>query len=179
VHGLPTRRLARQRVILHLGQRLVELLHLGPGRPLSGRGAIVTTPRLTAEEHAELEELRDTISVDQLTHDPEAWQTAHRGFHLLLVDRLGAHLLRAVKLNMDSSERYRLLVARLGDQDRRWQNTVTEHAATVDAVLAGDAEQASQLLSAHLARTALTLIAELAPAYDPSTLRASLALFDS
>jgi DNA-binding GntR family transcriptional regulator len=145
---------------------------------LEGLGVIISTPRLTAEERAELEELRDTMSVDRLTDDPEAWQTAHRRFHLLLVDRLGAHLLRAVVLNMDSSERYRLLVARLGGQDRRWQNTVTEHAAIVDAVLAGDADKASELLSAHLARTALTLIAELAPAYDPSILRASLALFD-
>jgi DNA-binding GntR family transcriptional regulator len=145
---------------------------------LEALGVTVTTPRLTPEERTELETLRDTMSIDRLTHSPEEWQAAHRRFHLLLVDRLGSHLLRVVQLNMDSSERYRLLVARLGGQDRRWQNAVSEHAAIVDTVLEGDGEKASQLLSAHLARTALMLIAELAPSYDPSTLRASLALFE-
>jgi DNA-binding GntR family transcriptional regulator len=55
-----------------------------------------------------------------------------------------------------------------------WQRGQTEHRALFEAIAAGDAGQAAELAARHLARTALEVLAALAPEHDTSRIRASL-----
>jgi DNA-binding GntR family transcriptional regulator len=128
--------------------------------------------------------LLDAMGAHAERRDLDAWQTAHRAFHVALVHRAGTHLIQAMTTHMDRSEHYRLMhqagtpaaaVAPVSFID--WASGAREHAAIVDAHRRRDGEAAARELAEHLARTALSLIAQLAPAYDPTAIRAALALF--
>ena len=55
-----------------------------------------------------------------------------------------------------------------------WQRGEAEHRELFEAMANGDAAQAGELAARHLARTALELLAALAPEYDSSRVRDSL-----
>ena len=103
----------------------------------------------------------------------DEWQVLHRRFHATLVrGPIGGQLEQAIQGHLERSERYRVLypIARSGQVGER------EHRAIVSAYRARDGEGAAGHLTAHLARTALALIANLKPSYDPMTLRGAIDL---
>jgi DNA-binding GntR family transcriptional regulator len=134
----------------------------------------VTASTATDEEVARLDALLAEMDARVRAHDFSAWQEAHRTFHVALVRRAGDQLLRAMTSTMDRSEHYRLMHQASGSPDRE---RAAEHAAIVAAHRERDADAAASELAAHLARTALSLIAQLAPAYDPVMIRTALQLF--
>jgi DNA-binding GntR family transcriptional regulator len=102
-----------------------------------------------------------------------AWDHAHRAFHRGLVSRAQPDLVRAITSQMELAERY--LALSQSTYPGRFAGANLEHAAIVDAYREHDAPRAARALAEHLARTALALMAMLAPNYDPVALRAALA----
>jgi DNA-binding GntR family transcriptional regulator len=142
---------------------------------LEGMGALVTAGRMAAADVADLGRALAAMEAHSISREPAHWQAVHRGFHLQLICHAGGPYVATAAANMDFADRYRLLYQRTGR--RAWQQAVDEHVTIVAAFRARDAGLAAAELASHLARTALALIAEIAPSYDPVRVRAALAIF--
>lgn len=114
----------------------------------------------------------------RLMHDhadddrPEQWWVAHREFHRIPVQGIGSHLLRLIDSLGHQSERY-IRQAQLNVRGR-WVEADREHQEIHAALSTGDGDGAAELLAAHLARTALGVLAEAAPDYQPVATRTAL-----
>lgn len=85
----------------------------------------------------------------------EAWEAAHRAFHLTLIAGCGMPiLLRFCSMLLNLNDRYRRTFLRRTSGDR---NVMLEHSEIAQAAVARDAEHACERLRAHLARTATNL----------------------
>jgi DNA-binding GntR family transcriptional regulator len=107
------------------------------------------------------------------------WRAEHNRFHLNLVSGVHPQLQRAIRNNMDRGEHYRLNYRVMYEETgtRVWDTSPAEHRAIVDAFRRHDSHEAAAELAAHLARTALSLIAQTTPTYNPAALRAALELY--
>jgi DNA-binding GntR family transcriptional regulator len=76
---------------------------------------------------------------------------------------------------VDRSERYRRS-SLYRSPARTWEIGNDEHEAIVSAVEARDEAAAATLLARHLARSALTVLAKIAPDEDPVAIRAALGM---
>lgn len=129
--------------------------------------------RLTipAAGEAELRELRgylDQMRASESDLDIEAWEAPHRAFHLALVAGGGERIVATITELSEHAERYRRIYLR---QPRVWPTAAAEHAEIVEAFAAKDVGLAASLLAEHLARTAITVGAMLAPDYEPTSVR--------
>jgi DNA-binding GntR family transcriptional regulator len=107
--------------------------------------------------------------------DPAAWDAAHAAFHAGLVAPCSAPLRREVAKLMARGDRYRRMSV-LGDEPAGRAAGDAEHEAILEACRARDADAGAVLLARHLARSALTLLAHLAPDADPAGVRGALQL---
>jgi DNA-binding GntR family transcriptional regulator len=142
---------------------------------MEGLAATLTAARGENGTRQRLNELLAEMQDRRAAGEMDEWQVAHRLLHVTMVQGVvGSQLEAAMKGSMERSERYRYLypVARSGEVGE------IEHREIVDAFEAGDGSRAGQALTSHLARTALTLIAELAPSYDPVALRGAVEQFE-
>lgn len=144
---------------------------------LEGTATRVTAASATDEDVARLDALLEHMRTRPAAEDLKAWEHAHRSFHFELVSRVGSRLMRAITNHMDRAEHYRLMRQATGP--RAWASGAAEHAAIVDAYRRRDGDAAASALAAHLARTALSLVAEMAPTYDPAAIRSALNCFDA
>jgi DNA-binding GntR family transcriptional regulator len=130
-----------------------------------------TVPRLTAQQlealHGALEEMDALAGVDV-----HAWEDPHRRFHRGLVAHAGDRLVRLVEQLSDHAERYRR--AYIAGDPRAWSVGAAEHREIYEAAKRKDANGASEATVQHLARTALTVLANLAPEHDPSLVRGAM-----
>ena len=140
---------------------------------LESFGVGLTTQRM---EPADVESLRavvDALESDEAHSEFPLWQELHRRLHRLFV----AHAGRPYEADLADlelrSERYQS--AYKGQHLAGWwRRGETEHRAIFEAMASGDAAMATQLSARHLARTALELLAALAPDYNPDGVRESL-----
>lgn len=132
---------------------------------------IATVPRLTQAQfdtiHRSLEEMDALAGIDM-----HAWEASHRRFHRGLVAHAGPRLLKLVEQLSDHAERYRR--AYIASDVRTWSYGSADHHRIYDAAERRDALGASNALAEHLARTALTLLANAAPHHDPVLVRGAL-----
>lgn len=142
---------------------------------LEGTATRVTATSAGDDDVAHLDALLDQMRTRAALQDLKSWEQAHRTFHLELVSGVGSHLTRAITNHMDRAEHYRLMHQATGP--RAWASGAAEHAAIVDAYRRRDGDAAASELAAHLARTALSLIAQMAPTYDPVAIRSALKNF--
>jgi DNA-binding GntR family transcriptional regulator len=144
---------------------------------LESLAASITAEQATDELIEQLE--RSLVRLDRPAEERVAsdWRDEHNGFHLSLVSGVQPHLLAAIRANMDRGEHYRLNYRVMYEQTgtRVWDTSPAEHRAIVDAFARRDGSGAAYELSGHLARTALSLVAQTTPTYDPAALRAALA----
>jgi DNA-binding GntR family transcriptional regulator len=131
----------------------------------------LSVKRLTDGDVAELRWLLDEMAELAESRDFDRWEVPHRAFHRALVAGSGARLVMAIGELSDHAERYRRIFL---SQPRAWAAVATEHAAIVDACEARDPGLAAERLAAHLATTALTVCATLAPEYEPAAVREAL-----
>ena len=140
---------------------------------LEAFGVHLTTSRIEAADLLALGIVIDAIE-GPASHDNFAtWQDLHRQLHSLLVGAAGpAFVEQARELELRSA-RYQSAYkgAHLAGW---WHRGETEHREIYRAMAAGDATRAAELAARHLARTALELLAALAPEHDTSALRACL-----
>lgn len=142
---------------------------------LEGMATKLTAASATDDDLARLDSLLEQMRVLAAAEELDAWQKTHRAFHVALVCRVGGHMMRAIIGHIDRAEHYLLMHQASGP--RAWASGAAEHAAIVDAHRRRDEDAAASELAAHLARTALSLVAQLAPAYDPAAIRSALTLF--
>jgi DNA-binding GntR family transcriptional regulator len=130
-----------------------------------------TVPRLSAQQlqelHKALEEMDAVAGVDV-----HAWEEPHRRFHRGIVTHAGHRLVRLVEQLSDHAERYRRVY--IAGDPRSWSVGAAEHREIYEAAERRDANGASEATVQHLARTALTVLANLAPEHDPSLVRGAM-----
>jgi DNA-binding GntR family transcriptional regulator len=136
-------------------------------------GVAITTKSMSAEHLAQLGEVSEALEGDEAHSDFEIWKSLHRTLHCLIVSEAGETYSAEVELLGRKSEQYQS-VHKGQHLPGWWLRGEQEHRDLLDAIGLGDAQKAGELLARHLARTALELLAALAPEYDPSKLRASL-----
>jgi DNA-binding GntR family transcriptional regulator len=133
----------------------------------------LTVPRLSPTDLDALRNDLGAMTDAAAARDLSAWEPVHRVFHRRLVSGCDAALDRIIDPVVDRSERHRRS-GLFGSTARTWEIGNSEHESIVAACEARDAGQASVLLARHLARSALTVIAKVAPEADPVTIRTAL-----
>jgi len=131
----------------------------------------ITLPRLEAGEIDGLRVAIDEMHTAAASRDVERWEAPHRRYHDILRSHAGD---RIVKLADDLSahgERYRRVYL---NEPIAWSSAEAEHRAILDACRTRDVRLAAERLSRHLARTALTVIASVAPEHDASPVRTAV-----
>jgi DNA-binding GntR family transcriptional regulator len=134
-------------------------------------GLALTIPYLQEEDFAELDA---ALSAMRSATTMEEWEGPHRRLHQRLVSQAGEHLRATMASYADQSQRYRLILA-YREINAHPVSTV-EHAQILQACWERKREEAVQLYARHLARTALTALAHMAPEYEPVAVRTALAL---
>ncbi|MER5436606.1 GntR family transcriptional regulator [Streptomyces sp. NPDC002588] len=134
---------------------------------------------MTAKSHAtgDLERMREALKrmqevagKDQL----DEWHAAHKEFHFIATKAVGPHLRRMLASLGEHSERY-IRLAQLGEPSS-WGRAHTEHEALLEALRLSDPDEAARVIARHLARTALNVLADIAPEYEPAATRTALGI---
>jgi DNA-binding GntR family transcriptional regulator len=139
--------------------------------------AVSLTIRVATDEDIDqlqqaLELMHEHSGTDEDTGHIDRWHLAHREFHRVATHAAGAHLQRLITSLGEHSERY-IRLAQLGT-DASWVRGEKDHQALLDAFRARDHDGAKRVIARHLARTALTVMADIAPECEPSTTRTAL-----
>ena len=88
----------------------------------------------------------------------EEWETRHKAFHLLLLQRCGSSwLLDFCSMLMDQAVRYRSLSMNTAPSRQRREGAAAEHREILEAVLDHDTARACRLLEEHYRITLETL----------------------
>lgn len=138
---------------------------------VEGLAIRLTVASATDEQVEELRGHLDEMAAHQQTRDFEAWEVPHQEFHRALVAGGGERLVAAAAELSDHAGRYRRVFLQ---EPRAWSAAAIEHAAIVDAFAARKAASAATELASHLAKTALTVAASLAPDHEPKGVREAL-----
>lgn len=134
-------------------------------------GLALTLPSLQEEDFAELDAV---LSAMRAANTVEEWEMPHRRFHALLVSQAGEQLRATMESYADQSQRYRLILAYR--EIHAQSVSAVEHGRILQACRERKREEAVQQYARHLARTALTALAHMAPEYEPVAVRTALAL---
>ncbi len=153
-----------------LDPRSLDMLYAGRIQ-LETLGLALTIPSLQEEDFAELDAalsaMRDATTMEE-------WEVPHRRFHQMLVSQAGVQIRNTIASYADQSQRYRLILAYQEVQAQSVSGL--EHARILQACWDRNREEAVQQYARHLARTALTALAHMAPEYEPVAVRTALAL---
>ncbi len=109
--------------------------------------------------------------------DLDAWEEPHRRFHGLLISHAEDSMRLRIVSYADQCEYYRRLYYRLVSQQHSTRSAeviAAEHHSIATAWTQGNAELAVYLLTRHYARTALTVLGQMAPEFDPVAVRMAL-----
>ncbi|MGV9245220.1 GntR family transcriptional regulator [Streptomyces sp. NPDC003710] len=107
--------------------------------------------------------------------DVEGWFASHREYHRLLTAGAAEPLRHQLETLSDRSVRYLRITQRL-DPETWSEPGDTEHPAILEAVIAGDRDASVSRLAHHLERTALRVLRERAPEYQPEAVPRAMAL---
>ena len=141
---------------------------------LESLGCVLTVRTITDDEIARLERGLDDMRLHAEAQDVDRWQAAHREFHRVLVNRANDQFGRTIAAYQDRSERYWLMFIRASGSSSGLTMRDAEHRGIFDAARKREATETASLLARHLSRTALTLMAQLAPEHEPLTVRTAL-----
>ena len=137
--------------------------------------AQITTRVATAEDQMVVLRRIDDMNSAEAHADFNVWQIPHKAFHAALIARAPAPLQQALEDRIARTQRYRsLLKSRY--PEGWWRRGEIEHQAIADLFVVRDIEGVVRNLGRHLARSALEILTDIAPEYDPVCVRASLAL---
>ena len=134
----------------------------------------LTVPRLSQNELDALTQALDAMRAASTLHDTDAWEQGNRRFHELLASHAEERIRETIKRSIDASERYRRIKFQTIPHAR--EVAEAEHEAILAACRSQMSDAAVELLARHLARTALTVIAQVAPEYEPTAVRTALRL---
>jgi DNA-binding GntR family transcriptional regulator len=140
---------------------------------LESLGCVLTVRSMTDEEVHGLQTALDSMVDHAKTHNVDEWQTAHREFHRILVGRANDQFGRTIAAYQDRAERYWVMFIRANGATGLNMRDA-EHRALFESAAKRDPQGTAILLAKHLSRTALTLMAQLAPEHEPLTVRTAL-----
>lgn len=145
--GLVENRPRRGAVVAHITpQRLIEMFEVMA--ELEGMCARLATRRMTDEEYAAIKSAHEACRGAATGHDPDAYFYANERFHYAIYMASHNTFLFDQAATLQRKLRpYRRLQLRVRN---RLQRSFAEHQAIVDALGAGDAEQAVQSVRAHV-----------------------------
>jgi DNA-binding GntR family transcriptional regulator len=140
---------------------------------LESLGCVLTVRSITDEEVKGLQTALDSMVEHAKTRSVDEWQAAHREFHRIFVARASDQFGRTIAAYQDRAERYWVMFIRSnGAAGLNMRDA--EHRALFESAARRDARGTAILLAKHLSRTALTLMAQLAPEHEPLTVRTAL-----
>ncbi len=137
----------------------------------------LTVPRI---DQSDVQALKQTLAEldEAAAHmDLDAWEEPHRRFHRLLILHVEDSMRQRITGYANQCEYYRRLYYRLVSKHQPTRSAeviAAEHHAIASAYIQGDAELAAYLLARHYARTALTVLGQMAPECDPVAVRMAL-----
>jgi DNA-binding GntR family transcriptional regulator len=134
----------------------------------------LTIPHLSQHELDTLENTLEAMYQAATQRDNDAWELGNRRFHELLATHAEERIRATIKRSIDASERYRRI--KLHTVPHAREVAEAEHTAILAACRQRNTDAAVELLARHLARTALTVIAQVAPEYEPTAVRTALRL---
>jgi len=141
---------------------------------LEALAAGITVHTLAEADLRRAREMLDLMHAHSYEARTEEWHAAHREFHQIATKAVGPDLQRILASLREHSDRY-IRLAQLGDP-ASWLRARKEHEEILDALVRTDEATLVHTLARHLARTALSVLADIAPEYDPVTTRAALSM---
>jgi DNA-binding GntR family transcriptional regulator len=134
---------------------------------LEAFAASVTAIRLSDGEVATLRDSVDAMDECVKAADNEGWHAPHRAFHRGLLQHSGARIIATADQLSDHSDRYRRIYL---EQPTSYVRGAEEHHAILGACSRRDAADVATRLADHLARTALTVLAQIDPGHESTLL---------
>ena len=134
----------------------------------------LTIPGLGDADIRRMEELIDIMVVAFDTNDSDAWRRADVEFHRKHMQGASTTLLADVARLYERASMFRAIW--LSNQGQSLADSMTDHPAILEACRARDPELGGIAAARHLTRVALTLMTQLAPGREPSTVRQALRL---
>ncbi|QJY44473.1 GntR family transcriptional regulator [Pseudonocardia broussonetiae] len=133
----------------------------------------ITVRSARPELVARLEESLALMRAQAGAGDVESWRETHREFHRLTTE--GAPMLADALCTLGERADRFLRLAQFGTPvaSSRWD---ADHGTLVDAYRTADHDLAVRTIAQHLARTAFTALADIAPCEDATATRAALKL---
>ena len=136
----------------------------------------LTVPRINPADVEALKRVLTELDEAAAHKDLDVWEEPHRRFHRLMVSHAEDSMRQKVASYADQCEYYRRLYYRLVSMQpaRSAEAIAAEHRAIASACTQGQADLAAYLLTRHYARTALTVLGQMAPEFDPVAVRMAL-----
>jgi DNA-binding GntR family transcriptional regulator len=137
----------------------------------------LTVPRLDQSDVQALKQTLAELDEAAARKDLDAWEEPHRRFHGLLVIHAEDSMRQRIASYSDQCEYYRRLYYRLVSMQQPTRSAeviAAEHRSIASACTQGKADLAAYLLTRHYARTALTVLGQMAPEFDPVAVRMAL-----
>jgi DNA-binding GntR family transcriptional regulator len=136
----------------------------------------MTIGNFGAKARAEAKRLLTTMRSAK-NGDFDAWFTAHTEYHRVCTAAAGETMQRQLRAFADRTTRY-IRIYQLSEPNS-WQAAGdVEHAAILEALIAGDEQGALTEMAHHLARTALRVLTDCAPDYVPVAVPHAVSLID-
>jgi DNA-binding GntR family transcriptional regulator len=137
----------------------------------------MTVGRFGTKERAEARRMLTAMRRAAKAGDFAAWFAAHADYHRICTAAAGEAMQRQLRALADRTTRY-IRIYQLSEPGT-WQTAGdAEHAAILEALIAGDEHRALSEMAHHLARTALRVLADCAPDFTPVAVPHAVALID-
>jgi DNA-binding GntR family transcriptional regulator len=143
-----------------------------------GIAATVTVQSMTDEDVEQLAGLLRQLRKNEKQHNLRRWLKNHRAFHQMLFCRANPLLQKRMTVDNQRSERYVYNAAQAGLTDI-FRRAAIEHEEIYQACKRRQPAAVVTLLTDHLAAAAIDIMAELAPSWEPTTLRNAARLMHS
>jgi DNA-binding GntR family transcriptional regulator len=137
----------------------------------------MTIGHFGAKERAEAKRMLAAMRRAAKTGDFDAWFGAHTDYHRVCTAAAGETMQRQLRAFADRTTRY-IRIYQLSEPGS-WQTAGdAEHAAILAALISDDEQGALTEMAHHLERTALRVLADCAPDYEPAAVPHAVALID-
>ena len=139
-------------------------------------GIAITAVCFSDDDRATAEAALQCMSEAIVEGNFQVWQQAHRTFHETLSGHGGDELLHLVQTQAARGDRY-LRFYQLRHSNTWWrEGAEPEHRAMFQACVQHRTDEAVKLLAYHLARTALSILAEIAPEHEATAVKTAVKL---
>jgi DNA-binding GntR family transcriptional regulator len=140
-----------------------------------GISAAVTVQRMSNDDVEKLSALLDELSRDEKEQNFSRWIENHRTFHEMLFSRANPMLQQRMYFDCQLSDRYVYNAWQSGLTDM-FRRAAIEHREILEACRRRQSAVVVSVLANHLARAGIDILAELAPYWEPTTLRSAARL---